>query len=216
MGVQFPAARSTQTDYMYHKVHVLPVSLDSSDTETSESDCSSSCEDSDDSSSAGDSCDEGSSSDEDSSFDEDEDDDLNASFFMSLDEDDGHRPNTPATQPSGPRTDPLYPGAIITVFMSHLLLFQYAMRHSLTKKALDELLRLISVMLPAGSAVPKSVHALKKSLVQMFPDQKPSMQRYCSVCNRLLSHEEQCECSGEVSQFVHVPLAPQLRARLQG
>ena len=119
-------------------------------------------------------------------------------------------------QCSHPHSTPLYPGAIITVFMTHLLLFQYSMRHSLTKKALEELLQLISVLVPPGSPVPKSASALTQYFVQTFPDLRPSMQQYCSNCHKLLSPREVCECSSGVSQFINIPLAPQLKARLEG
>ena len=36
------------------------------------------------------------------------------------------------------------------------------MRHSLTAKALEELLMLLSAMLPADAKLPKTVHQLKK------------------------------------------------------
>ena len=38
---------------------------------------------------------------------------------------------------------PVYPGAELTVLESYLLLFQYSLRHSLTKKAFSELLEVV-------------------------------------------------------------------------
>ncbi len=180
------------------------------DTDWSDDDSTSASESYDNSTSAGESeSDDDSTSDSESDDDStsessESEDDLNNSFF---DE------RTGAAQP---QSTPLYPGAIISIFMTHLLLFQYSMRHSLTKKAMEELLKLISVLVPPGSAVPKSFGALKKFFVENFPELRPSMQHYCSTCHQLLSPQEECQCSTAVSQFINVPLGPQLKARLEG
>lgn len=175
-------------------------SSDSSDTETCESSTSSDAE----------------------SFPESDEEELNTSFFMLSDED------SPFSSPSkeasatdrrtGPYDQPLYPGAAsdLTVFMAYLLIFQYSVRHSLTKKALQELLQLICVLLPTGSACPRSVHSLKNFFTEMFPDHKPSIKQYCTNCLKLLSSEQNCECNASTSDFITVPLGPQLKARLEG
>ena len=40
--------------------------------------------------------------------------------------------------------------------VANLLLFQFSVRHSLTAKALEELLMLLSAMLPADAKLPKT------------------------------------------------------------
>lgn len=67
---------------------------------------------------------------------------------------------------------PIYPGALLTVLQSYLLVFQYATRHGLTTKAFTELLHVLSVHAPLGSSIPKSVHRLKCFFVQAFPHAK--------------------------------------------
>ena len=52
---------------------------------------------------------------------------------------------------------PLYPGAPLSSPQRLLLIFQYAMWHSLSKKAFTELLQLLSVHLPKDAQIPKSV-----------------------------------------------------------
>ena len=90
------------------------------------------------------------------------------------------------------------------------------MRHSLTAKALQELLHLMNVFLPLDALLPKSVHELKQFFTKLFPDQQPSMQMYCSNCQRLLTSENSfCSCGVECSQFINVPIGPQLKARLE-
>lgn len=71
-------------------------------------------------------------------------------------------PITSNNLPAGADQTPLYPNAELTSFQSHLLLFQYGLRHSLTTKAFTELLQLLTVHLPRGAKVPKSVHHLKR------------------------------------------------------
>ena len=50
------------------------------------------------------------------------------------------------------------------LFESHLLCFQFAIRHSLTAKVFSELLQLLLVHLPSSSMAPKSIHRLKSFL----------------------------------------------------
>lgn len=113
---------------------------------------------------------------------------------------------------------PLYEGApvAITEYMANRLLFQYSVKHSLTQKALEELLHLIAVVLPADAVLPKSVAHLKKFFLRIHAE-KPIMQKYCTTCDQLYKHEEkQCECECVYSQFVTVPIGQQLKARLEG
>lgn len=57
---------------------------------------------------------------------------------------------------------PLHNGSHITIFQSFLLIFQLAVRHSLTTKAFGELLHLIAARLSQAAQCPKSVSQLKK------------------------------------------------------
>lgn len=77
---------------------------------------------------------------------------------------DKHDSTTASSTTLGLFAQPLYIGAPagLTVFMSYLLLFQFSIRHSLTTKALEELLQL-STFVP-NAALPKSVYQLKSLL----------------------------------------------------
>ena len=98
--------------------------------------------------------------------------DFNASFFMESDNEEdisttdttNPKEHTDTTNPDLPRERPLYSGAPdgLTEYMAHLLLFQYSTRHSLTGRALQELLQLLIIFLPAGARIPKSVRKLKQ------------------------------------------------------
>ena len=101
--------------------------------------------------------------------------------------------------------------------MSYLLLFQFSIRHSLTSKALQELLHLLSIFMP-NAALPKSVYQLKSFFIDVFPEQSPTIQKYCTNCHRLLNEDGvlPCNCDAGYSQFITVSIASQLKARLEG
>lgn len=117
---------------------------------------------------------------------------------------------------------PLYTGAQLSALESYLLVFQYAVRHSLTKKAITELLQLLSVHLPVGAAIPKSVHGLKRVFTECFPEVQPIQHFYCDCCQRpMLSASATCSgngCSGEgrPAVFITIPIGPQLRRMMEG
>ena len=117
-------------------------------------------------------------------------------------------------------TEPLYSGSEMTIFMSYFLLFQYAVRHSLSNKAFGELIKLVSAFLPREAKLPSSVHKLKLFFTDIFPDVQAVKHIYCSSCHQLLSHSENCterECTGLPSkEFVTIPLQSQLKRKLEG
>ena len=110
---------------------------------------------------------------------------------------------------------PLYPEARLTSLQSSLFVFQYAIRHSLTTKAFTEL---VSVHIPPGAAVPKSVYQLKQSFLQAFPDIEAVRHHYCASCGTtLLSTREECDCSYySPATFITVPLRPQVKQMMEG
>lgn len=143
--------------------------------------------------------------------------DLSASFFNISDEESDDE-ETPIKQGSSESQEKLvYNGAQagLTEYMAHVLLFQYSIRHSLTGKALQELLHLLSVFLPKDAKIPKSVHQLKQYFLKTHKEQCPAMQKYCTYCQCLLSEDKTCTCNAGYSEFVTVPIGPQLKARFE-
>ena len=115
----------------------------------------------------------------------------------------------------------LYSGAQLTVFQSHLLIFQYAVRHSLSVKAFTELLKLLSVHAPQGATIPKSVHNIKRYFLHAFPDASPVQHAYCSLCQRSLpSVDSRCEgrgCQGgDSAVYITIPVGPQIKRKMEG
>ena len=117
-------------------------------------------------------------------------------------------------------SSPLYDNAEISVFESHLLSFQFAIRHSLTTKAFSELLQLLSVHLPSSSMAPRSIYRLKSFFVDLFPHASPTVHPYCAFCLSLLGEEGFCStegCQGGAKEeFISIALAPQLRRIFEG
>lgn len=61
---------------------------------------------------------------------------------------------------------PLYDGADVSVLDSYLLVYQFALKHGLSKMAIDELIRLLSTHLPRSSKAATSLHTLEKYFAQ--------------------------------------------------
>lgn len=133
----------------------------------------------------------------------------------------GESAESPTTRALSGAGGPLYPGAQLSTFQSHLLIFQYAIRHGLTNKAFTELLQLLSVHAPSGACVPKSVHILKQEFMDAFPEAKAEEHLYCSLCQRSMSSRAQ-GCTGEgctegcLAVFITVPLGPQVKRMMEG
>ena len=120
----------------------------------------------------------------------------------------------------GSELTPLYDGARISVIDSYILMLQYALKHSLTKKAFEELIKLISVHLPTDTNMPKSIYQLKNFFMQIFPEVVATPYQYCKVCHELLTDMRKICSSGcqsaKIGEFIYVPVGPQLKIKLQG
>ena len=113
--------------------------------------------------------------------------------------------------------EPLYPGAKLTFFQSYLQLFQYALRHRLTKLAFSDLLNLVGNHLRTNSMV--SLYKLKKYFLHLYQDLSFNTHFCCSSCHAsLLTMESTCPngCQDEVMEFLSISVVPQLRRRLEG
>ena len=118
-----------------------------------------------------------------------------------------------------PFSQKLYEGAPITAFESHMLCFQFAVRHSLTNVAFTELLQLVGAHLPQCN-VPTSVYRLKKFFLDLFPHAKCCTHDYCTDCHRLLKPNQLCQTAGcgslNSDQFISIPLESQLKQLIKG
>ena len=124
------------------------------------------------------------------------------------------------SQPFDMRERHLYDGAQINVLESYILMLQFALKHTLTKKVFEELLLLIIAHLPKEAKIPKSIYKLKQYFVALLPKVKITTHQYCKVCHELLS-DSKANCAGnchprKVGEFVYVPVGPQIERKLQG
>ena len=112
---------------------------------------------------------------------------------------------------------PVYPGAELTVLESYLLLFQYSLRHSLTKKAFSELLEVVGAHLPPGKMT--SLYKLTKYFSELFSDINADNHYCCSNCYQPLPNDsDTCtnECHANALDFIKIPIGPQIKRRLEG
>ena len=117
--------------------------------------------------------------------------------------------------------EPLYTGAKLTVLDSYLLLYQFFLRHSLSKKAFSELITLISVHLPETTSqnAARSLYQLRQLFVTQFSDLIASPERYCSKCHFLYENDaDDCPhgCGQPFQRFWVVSIAAQIKRMLEG
>lgn len=113
---------------------------------------------------------------------------------------------------------PLYQGADISVLDSYLLLYKFALRHTLTKKAFSELIGIVSTHLPPTARCASSLYSLQKYFETYFNDLKQEMYEYCKTCHQILTATE---CSNGCTptckrEFLYIPVEYQLKTKLEG
>ena len=108
---------------------------------------------------------------------------------------------------------PLFPGSDISVFQSHLLLYQFHLKHGLTNEGCMELLTLLKMHMPMSDNLPTSSYTLKQFFAALFPDLISSIHYYCSRCHCYLEKSVSCSrCEGEST----VPLQGQIKRKMEG
>ena len=100
-------------------------------------------------------------------------------------------------------TTSLYKGADLSVLDSYILLYEYALRHSLTKQAFAELISLVSVHLPRSAHCATTFHMLKKYFIEHFNDTSSEAKKYCTHCHRLMEDVSSCPsgCEAATNSF---------------
>jgi hypothetical protein len=108
---------------------------------------------------------------------------------------------------------PLYPGSSLTFFDSHLQVFQFALRHRLTKLAFSDLLNLVDNHLPKTNSM-VSLYKLKKHFLHLYRDITYTTHFCCSSCHAALSTlESSCPntCEAEAMEFLSISVEAQLK-----
>ena len=118
----------------------------------------------------------------------------------------------------GELKSPLYDGADISVLDSYLLTYQFALKHGLSKVALDELIRLLTAHMPRTSKAATSLHTLEKYFAQHL-EISTEIHRYCDTCHQLVeAGSDQCAsgCQSTIRTFVVVPIDLKKKKKLEG
>lgn len=133
-------------------------------------------------------------------------------------EDDGDRPHQDIIRPTV--LEPLFEGSSISVFDSHLLIYQFQLKHGLSSGGVEELLQLIKAHTSHTNGLPKSAYSLKRFFGELFPDLNSSVYSYCGSCHQPLESETSCirpQCAGAVKEtFISVALKVQLKRKMEG
>ena len=90
-------------------------------------------------------------------------------------------------------------------------------RYRLTSVAVEDLLKLISSMIPSQSSkFLKSLHRFKKLFQNFFPHISSDCQYYCTVCHALCSNGQYCHGEQNVKAFYTANVEEQLKAKFKG
>lgn len=132
-------------------------------------------------------------------------------------------PNVQLPQCPNDRSMPLHPGSDVTLAQFIVLVLAFSLRHSLSSTAIEDLLKLLSIILPANSMLPHSLHIFKKLLKHSSDTIK--LYFFCQGCGAHLPKEHKnCTSCGEESNtdnikdgnfFISLSLANQIRDILQ-
>ena len=113
--------------------------------------------------------------------------------------------------------EPLYPGARVSEAIGTLMVHSLAMKHGFTKAALADVLKVVSLHLPAAN-VPssyRSVHCLLRA--SSSRTHSPIIHTLCSDCGQLVQQGGQDDClHSHAITFHEISLEKQLQALFKG
>ena len=117
----------------------------------------------------------------------------------------------------------LYPNAEVSKLAAHVLVNLFVMEHKLSNQALEDLIRLINILLPDEHKFVRSGHLLRKYFVNLFQEPLPKRHKYCGRCldgilpAKNLCNNEQCKLvNASVKEFLEIDLCNQLRRLYKG
>ena len=108
--------------------------------------------------------------------------------------------------------------------MAALLIFHlFVAERKLSNRAMEDLIRLINILLPSGHKFVRSGYLLKKYFVTLFQEPLPKRHKYCSVCKGSIAAlsnscgNEHCQAANAtVKEFLEIDLQKQLSRFYQG
>ena len=153
----------------------------------------------------------------------DEDSSRSVCFNSSLSTEDHSKDDDASNEldSEGDFDQPLYPESSLTFFKSHLQVFQFALRHRLTKLVFSDLLNLVNNHLPKTNSM-VSLYKLKKHFFHLYRDITSRTQHTSAaqaVMHATLSAlVSSCpnNCEAEAMEFLPISVEAQLKRRLEG
>ena len=118
---------------------------------------------------------------------------------------------------------PLYPGTNLTIYEYHVKVFQFALKHNLTKYAYGDLLSLIQSVLPSSNSAITSLFKLN-SLFSNLIDPKKVIHhhKYCSYCHHLMMKTDDVSgkcpngCDDTIDEFMICDIEIQMKSLMSG
>ena len=90
-------------------------------------------------------------------------------------------------------------------------------RYSVTDTALDDLLKMVYMLLPQPNKCLKSLYQLKKMIKNLIPHLSTNRHKYCSFCNMPVEDSHQsCHGNKYVTHFITTDLEEQLKEKFKG
>lgn len=118
--------------------------------------------------------------------------------------------------------NPLYEGSEFSEMKTCIMIMLFVTKHSLSKEGFEELLKLISILLPKKNRLPNSSYHLKEKLKTCMNYEEPRIHYFCENCQQLLPDKQHCQnnvCitkSAKKMEFYDLKMEEQLKKLLQG
>ena len=113
---------------------------------------------------------------------------------------------------------PLYSDSTTTAFEYNLKILEYSLTHCLTKRAVHDLLKLISDILPQPNIAMRSLYKQDKFLASFLEYPVAEVHKYCCHCHRALEAADACPngCNGRIERFLICNIEQQIMNLLSG
>ena len=116
-------------------------------------------------------------------------------------------------------TQPLYSTSGISAFEYHANVLEFSLKHCLTKCAFEDLLKLITSLLPQPNLASPSIYKQNKFFGNFFDKPATEVHQYCTSCHHLFELAEvECpnKCAGKIERFLLCDIEQQLENTLSG
>lgn len=162
-----------------------------------------------------------------SDYEETSDEEDNDTFIFSSESEGDETPDEICLENVGNINDEddtlLYQNAGISKMAALLIFHLFVAEHKLSNRAMEDLIRLINILLPSGHKFVCSGYLLKKYFVTLFQEPLPKRHKYCSVCKGSIAAlsnscgNEHCQAANAtVKEFLEIDLQKQLSTFYQG